>query len=262
MLIVGADRAGEALLRDLRRDSRYAVVGFVDDKGSLRGAKIGGHPVLGTSGSVARCGARGGRGHAADRACPARRRAQMRRVVALCDGTGLPYRTVPRLEDVVAGRAQFNEIKEVAIEDLLGRDAVELDWTAIRETLTGRRVLVTGRWRFDRFGAVPPGGAAGCAVADRGGAERIQPLSHQPRSCAPSIPELILDGVLADCGDRVAMQQAVRRAPAAGGVPCGRLQACAACCRASCARRFRNNVHGHAGGGRRRTRVRRRTASC
>src|SRR5690348_3325921 len=47
VLIVGADRAGEVLSRDLRRDNRYLVVGFVDDKNSLRGASINGHPVLG-----------------------------------------------------------------------------------------------------------------------------------------------------------------------------------------------------------------------
>ncbi len=54
----------------------------------------------------------------------------------------IPYRAAAR--GCGSGRAQFNQLKKVAIEDLLGREPVELDWTAIREDLTGKRVLVTG----------------------------------------------------------------------------------------------------------------------
>jgi len=203
VLIVGADRAGEALLRDLRRDSRYAVVGFVDDLDRLRGAKIGGYPVLGRLDDLPDVARETG----VDMlliALPGASTAQMRRVVELCDGTGLPYRTVPRLEDVVAGRAHFNEIKEVAIEDLLGRDAVELDWTAIRENLTGQRVLVTGG-----------GGSIGselCRQVARLGAQSLvvvdnceYNLYRVTRELAGDFPELILDGVLADCGDGAGM---------------------------------------------------------
>jgi FlaA1/EpsC-like NDP-sugar epimerase len=116
----------------------------------------------------------------------------------------LPYRTVPRLEDVVAGRAQFNEIKEVAIEDLLGRDAVELDWTAIRENLTGRRVLITGG-----------GGSIGselCRQVAQLGAQSLTVVEQSEynlyrigQELRNDYPELIFDGVLCDCGDAVAM---------------------------------------------------------
>lgn len=206
VLIVGADRAGEALLRDLRRDSRYSVVGFVDDQGNLRGAKIAGYPVLGTLDQLPDVA----RETAVEMlliALPGASTAQMRQVVELCDSTGLPYRTVPRLEDVVAGRAHFNEIKEVAIEDLLGRDAVELDWTAIRENLTGRRVLVTGG-----------GGSIGselCRQIARLGAQALTVVDNSEynlyritKELAADYPELILNGVLADCSDRVAMSHA------------------------------------------------------
>ncbi|MGA0586690.1 polysaccharide biosynthesis protein [Dyella sp. KRB-257] len=206
VLIVGADRAGEALLRDLRRDSRYSVVGFVDDQGNLRGAKIGGYPVLGTLDQLPDVARETGVEMLLI-ALPGASTAQMRHVVELCDGTGLPYRTVPRLEDVVAGRAHFNEIKEVAIEDLLGRDAVELDWTAIRENLTGRRVLVTGGG-----GSI---GAELCRQVARLGAQSLTVVENSEynlyridRELAADYPELILDGVLADCGDRVAMAHA------------------------------------------------------
>ncbi len=206
VLVVGADRAGEVLSRDLRRDPRYTVVGFVDDKSSLRGASINGHPVLGSFGQLPDIA----REAAVDMlliALPGASTAEMRRVVALCDATGLPYRTIPRLEDVVAGRAQFNEIKEVAIEDLLGRDAVELDWTAIRETLTTRRVLVTGG-----------GGSIGselCRQIARLGAQSLIVVERSEynlyritQELRADFPELILEGILADCGDRMAMQKA------------------------------------------------------
>jgi len=205
VLIVGAESAGEALLRDLQRDSRYTVVGFVDDRLSLRGARINGCPVLGTLDQLPDV-AREAAVQMLLIALPAATTAEVRRVVELCDGTGLPYRTIPKLEDVVAGRAHFNEIKEVAIEDLLGRDAVELDWTAIRENLTGHRVLVTGG-----------GGSIGselCRQVARLGAHSLTVvesceynLYRITRELRAAYPEMILNGVLADCGDSVAMRR-------------------------------------------------------
>ncbi|EIL95534.1 MULTISPECIES: polysaccharide biosynthesis protein [Rhodanobacter] len=205
VLILGAESAGEALLRDLQRDARYAVVGFVDDRPSLRGARINGCPVLGSLEQLPDV-AREAAVQMLLIALPAASPADVRRVVELCDGTGLPYRTVPKLEDVVAGRAQFNEIKEVAIEDLLGRDTVELDWTAIRETLTGRRVLVTGG-----------GGSIGselCRQVARLGAHSLTVVERSEynlykigRELRAAYPEMIFNGILADCGDEVAMRR-------------------------------------------------------
>ena len=205
VLIVGADRAGEVLSRDLSRDNRYTVVGFVDDKPGLRGASINGRPVLGRFDQLAELVPAA----AVDMlliALPSASTAEMRRVVALCDTTDLPYRTVPRLEDVVAGRAFMNQIKEVAIEDLLGRDAVELDWTAIRETLSGRRVLVTGG-----------GGSIGselCRQVARLGAQALTVvelseynLYRISQELRADFPELILESVLANCGDQTAMRK-------------------------------------------------------
>ena len=205
VLIVGADRAGEALSRDLHRDARFNVVGFVDDKESLRGASINGRPVLGRIDQLPEL-TREAAVQMLLIAMPGATTTEMRRIVELCDLTGLPYRTVPKLEDVVAGRAQFNEIKEVAIEDLLGRDPVELDWTAIRETLTGRRVLVTGG-----------GGSIGselCRQIARLGAHSLAVVDHSEfnlyqisQELRAEYPELIFEGILADAGDVAAMRK-------------------------------------------------------
>ena len=241
VLIVGADRAGEALSRDLQRDGHYGVVGFVDDSASLHGASINGRPVLGSLEQLPEI-AREAAVEMLLIALPGASTAQMRRVVELCDRTGLPYRTVPRLEDVVAGRAQFNEIKEVAIEDLLGRDAVELNWTSIRENLTGRRVLVTGG-----------GGSIGselCRQVARLGAQSLTVVENSEynlyriaKELRADYPELLLEAVLVDCGDRVAMRricgetkpQVVFHAAAYKHVPLLQRQLRAA---------FRNNVLG------------------
>ncbi|MEO9078262.1 MAG: nucleoside-diphosphate sugar epimerase/dehydratase [Rhodanobacter sp.] len=210
VLIVGADRAGVELSRDIHRDNRYVVVGFVDDKPSLRGASINGYPVLGSLEQLQKL-VREAAVEMLLIALPDATTAEMRRVVALCDTTDLPYRTVPRLEDVVAGRAQFSQIKEVAIEDLLGRDAVELDWTAIQETLSTRRVLITGG-----------GGSIGselCRQVARLGAQSLTVVEQSEynlyritQELRSDFPELILDGILANCGDQVAMQKAFSEA--------------------------------------------------
>jgi len=205
VLILGADRAGEVLSRDLHRDGGYAVVGFLDARPALRGASINGHPVLGQFEQLPEI-AREAAVEMLLIALPNASVSEMRRVVALCDASDLPYRTIPRLDDVVAGRAQFNEIKEVAIEDLLGRDAVELDWTAIRETIGGRRVLVTGG-----------GGSIGselCRQVARLGAQSLVVVDHSEynlyqitRELRANYPELLLEGVLASCGDSVLMRK-------------------------------------------------------
>src|SRR5690606_1075324 len=136
-------------------------------------------------------------------AMPAANKAQMRRAVDLCEATELPLRTVPRLEDVVAGRSSFNELKEVAIEDLLGREPVRLDWTAIRTRLAGRRVLVTGG-----------GGSIGselCRQVARLGVESLSVLDQSEynlyvieQELRRDHPDLLLNAWLGDCGDAMA----------------------------------------------------------
>ena len=205
VLIIGADRAGESLSRDLQLDGGYRVVGFLDDRPLLRGASINGYPVLGQFDQLSEI-AREAAVEMLLIALPGASAGEMRRVVALCDASGLPYRTVPRLDDVLAGRAQPSEIKEVAIEDLLGRDAVELDWTAIREAMGGRRVLVTGG-----------GGSIGselCRQVARLGAQSLVVVDHSEfnlykitRELRANYPDLLLEGVLASCVDSVLMRR-------------------------------------------------------
>ncbi len=205
VLVLGAGRAGEVLVRELLRENRYQPLGFLDDNVSLRGAKVHGVPVLGTLDQLPQLA-----GEVAAEmlliAMPSASNAQMQHVVEACEQSGIAFRTVPRLQDVVSGRMAFNELKEVAIEDLLGRDPVQLDWTAIRIGLSGKRVLVTGG-----------GGSIGselCRQVARLGVEALTILELSEynlyriaQELKREFPELLIDAVLGDCGDEATCER-------------------------------------------------------
>ncbi|HET9484230.1 MAG TPA: nucleoside-diphosphate sugar epimerase/dehydratase, partial [Xanthomonadales bacterium] len=122
-----------------------------------------------------------------------------------------PFRTVPRLQDVVEGRSGFNQLKEVAIEDLLGRDPVALDWTAIRTGLSGKRVLVTGGG-----GSI---GAELCRQVARLGAESLTILELSEynlyrieQELGREFPELLLVAMLGDAGDAATCERVLESA--------------------------------------------------
>lgn len=210
VLILGAGRAGEALVRDLRRAGAYQPVGFLDDATKLRGSYLQGVPVLGKIEDVERIAP-----ETAARllviAMPSLDAAAMRRVVNACERTGLPFRTVPRLDDLLEGRSLPGELKEVAIEDLLGRKPVTPDWKAIRGWLGGRSVLVTGA-----------GGSIGselCRQCARHGARQITLVEIDELALTTTESELRRDfpqveciPVLGDCGDLAVMRYAMGRA--------------------------------------------------
>ncbi len=206
VLVLGAGRAGETLVRDLLRENRYRPVGVLDDNTQVRGARLHGVPVLGTLEQLPEL-ARETAAQTVLIAMPSANNAQMRRVVALCEASGLPFRTMPRLADVVAGRSTFGELKEVAIEDLLGREEVQLDWTSIRGGISGKRVLVTGG-----------GGSIGselCRQVARLGASSLTiyeiseyNLYRIEQELHREFPDLILEARIGDCGDAVACERA------------------------------------------------------
>ncbi len=209
VLVLGAGAAGERLLRDLSLERGLRPVGLVDDDDGLRGARIRGVPVLGRLQRLPEIA----REIAADLlviALPTATPAQMQRVVALCEETGLPFRTVPRLADVIAGRAQLGQLKEVAIEDLLGREEVALDWNAIRGGLLDQRVLVTGGG-----GSI---GAELCRQLARLGVSRLIVLEQSEynlyrieQELREHHPELPFDAVIGDCSDIHTAREVIRR---------------------------------------------------
>ncbi len=145
VLIVGAGKAGEMLVRDLlrSRDEIYEPVGFVDDSLRKLGREIHGVRVLGSCDEMI---------DFAERldidlivlALPSANSRQMRRLVELCEKTGMPFRTLPPMDRLMSGEVTLNQLREVSIDDLLGREPVSLDWQAIGLELKSKKVLVTG----------------------------------------------------------------------------------------------------------------------
>lgn len=146
VLIVGAGFAGESLVRDLLRDlksSNYIPVAFVDDHPAKQGRELHGVRVIGTCNAIPEMVER----YAIDTiliALPSAKGAQMRRIVTLCESTQKPVRTLPGMNDLVSGLVSVKNLREISLEDLLGRDPVTLNWQAISNVLSDKVVLISG----------------------------------------------------------------------------------------------------------------------
>jgi len=144
-LIIGAGDAGNLLLKEIRKQvsSPYNVVGFVDDDPGKRGLRLSGVRVLGGTKRLSALI----RIHSVEEvifAIPSGDGALMRRVIASCKRAQARFKTLPGITAIIDGKVSVSQIKDVEIEDLLGRDPVMLDQTAIHNYLTDKRVLVTG----------------------------------------------------------------------------------------------------------------------
>ncbi len=145
VLIIGAGNAGEGVLRELYRlpVEKYHVVGFIDDNPRVLGIRIHGVPVLGGVGDLAEV-ARRQNAEEVIIALPQPTREQLRRVIEVCKGQRLTFRIVPGVADLIDGRADIGRLREVDINDVLGREPVTLDTENIGHFLAGKVVLVTG----------------------------------------------------------------------------------------------------------------------
>jgi FlaA1/EpsC-like NDP-sugar epimerase len=144
-LIYGAGDAGITLLREIRNNSRlsYHVVGFIDDCAGKQNLRLGEVSVIGQGDQVAKLVTE----LAVDIiliAIPSATGAEMNRILELCRAADAPCKTVPGLAEVIEGRALAGQIRDVAVEDLLGRTQIHLEEEQIRRALEGCVVLVTG----------------------------------------------------------------------------------------------------------------------
>lgn len=209
VLILGAGQAGENLLRNLRNSENYVPVGFLDDAPSLKGIRLHGVPVLGRIDDAADIARETAAGMLAI-AMPSLEAAAMQRVIAVCESTGLPFRMVPRAEDLLDKSLHADGLKEVAIEDLLGRKPITANWQEIRNWLGGRNVLVTGA-----------GGSIGselCRQCARNGAASIILVEQNEFSLLQMAQELRRDfadvacvPILGDCGDPAVISHALQQ---------------------------------------------------
>jgi FlaA1/EpsC-like NDP-sugar epimerase len=144
-LIVGAGNAGEALLREIHRMAvtQYDVIGFIDDDPLKQGISIHGIPVLGAVEQLPRiCKERNIEEIAI--AIPSATHQQLRRVIQVCEGAKIRFRTVPGITDIASGKFRVSQIRDVDINDLLGRAVVQLDLDLIEAFAKDKVILVTG----------------------------------------------------------------------------------------------------------------------
>jgi FlaA1/EpsC-like NDP-sugar epimerase len=144
VILIGAGSAAHTIIREIRRpDSRYVTVGCLDDDRSKLGIRIDNVRVLGTVDQLPDVLS----SEPADEvliAVPSATGSQMRRFVEICNRANISFRTVPALKDIIAGQVTVSQLREVSLEDLLGREPVQIDLDAVRRQIAGRTVLVTG----------------------------------------------------------------------------------------------------------------------
>lgn len=211
LLIVGAGQAGESIVRDLQRHANcdYQVIGFVDDRSNKSGQEIHGVRVLGKVRDIPELVKQ----HQIDLiiiAIPSAGSAQMRRIVNYCEISTVPFRTLPSIQDLASGNIKIDAWRTVSLEDLLGRDAVSLDWENIRSSVQNNVILVSGG-----------GGSIGAELCRQ--IARLSPrklivieqnefnLYTLTLELTQAFPELEFSGHLLDVTDRAGVEQIMQQ---------------------------------------------------
>jgi FlaA1/EpsC-like NDP-sugar epimerase len=143
VLVVGAGDAGARLTTELERSRQWRVVGLLDDDPAKQGRQLRNLSVLGPIADLAKW-ADAYSVRKAIIALPSTNHVVRRRVAELCAAAGIEALTVPSYEDLISGRSALSAIRNVELDDLLGRDPVELDNAGLADWLGNRVVLVTG----------------------------------------------------------------------------------------------------------------------
>lgn len=211
VLVVGAGRGGEMLVRDIFRDADQGLqpIAFLDDDPRKRGIEIHGVRVAGA------CKMMPGLVDELDIdmviiAMPSASSKQIRNVVELCEEAGVEFRMLPKMADLIAGRVSTGALREVSIEDLLGRDPVKLDLPAIRAGMSGKCILVSGG-----------GGSIGselCRQVARLGPARLVIVDHSEYNLyridyelTRQYPDIEIVSMLCDVTDPSAVDQVFER---------------------------------------------------
>ncbi len=143
LIIIGAGVPAIALVKDLAKSSRWWVAGLLDDDQLMHGREILGIKVQGNILSMVKVAARFNARHVII-ALPFADNTQRRYILDLANRSGLHVLTVPSTEDLMSGRLNVSQIRRVEVEDLLGRDAVNLDSTGLAEQIKGQSIFVSG----------------------------------------------------------------------------------------------------------------------
>lgn len=146
VLLIGAGRAGMLAAKELevRGDLDLQIEGFVDDDRAKFGRSvIQSHKILGDTHDLPRLVRSLGIDHVVITIAHASRH-QIHRIVKICEEIPVKVRIIPELYEIIEGRVEISRIRDVQIQDLLGRDPVKLDLDSLNKELAGKTVMVTG----------------------------------------------------------------------------------------------------------------------
>ena len=142
-IIIGAGRAADMLIREILRDGNYIPIGLLDDNEQLIQSELHGIKVLGTTDSVREiCNKKD-----IDIiliSIPSANSQQMRNIVKKCESTGLPIKTLPGIQEMISIHEALSNLRELSIEDLLGREKIELNLNELQKSLANKTIMVTG----------------------------------------------------------------------------------------------------------------------
>jgi FlaA1/EpsC-like NDP-sugar epimerase len=199
--VVGAGAGGAAAVREMRRSPHLGMiaVAVIDDDIKIRGRSLSGVPIIGGIDELERI-VRDLEVHQVLLAI-SRGQEVAERVAAGASAAGVPVKVVPRLADLVRGRASLRDVRDLRIDDLLGREQVEVDFEMVKGLLAGRRVLVTGGG--GSIGAEIARQVASFAPADLVILDHDETHLHDAAQALPATTRQ----VLADIRDQAVLQQ-------------------------------------------------------
>ncbi|MFG6147455.1 polysaccharide biosynthesis protein [Halobacillus sp. B23F22_1] len=144
-LIIGAGSAGQMLARQMKNSNEVNsnLVGFIDDDFTMQHLTIAGLPVLGGTSDLEAVAKKYHVNHIVI-AMPSTEQSRMKEIIQTAKGVVKNVQTLPMIEDIALGNVSVSSIRDVSIEDLLGREPVELDIQSISSEINGKTVLVTG----------------------------------------------------------------------------------------------------------------------
>ena len=143
VIILGSGETAISLVKDLAQSSEWRVAGLLDDNELMHGREILGIKVLGTIANLQQIANRFNLSRVII-AMPSALHQERRRALDLASQIGLEVLTVPAIDDLISGRFNVSQIRRVDVEDLLGRDIVDLDNSGLKQLIQGQAVFVSG----------------------------------------------------------------------------------------------------------------------
>jgi FlaA1/EpsC-like NDP-sugar epimerase len=143
VFIIGAGTTAISLIKDLSQSPEWQVIGMLDNDKSMHGREILGLKVFGPIEMLSKMQERFKFRHAII-AYPLASQEEKRSILHLANQLKLEILTVPAIEDLMSGRLNVSQIRRVDVEDLLGRESVELDNSELENLITNNVVMITG----------------------------------------------------------------------------------------------------------------------